>query len=205
MLWASVIELELLLSEHPLYIFQRHIRNFPSPLQWPFWYILVCWIQGWSQKTWLKLLVVVFCGGGGFFILFFFHFKENILGKKCFVANIMHTAHGVCSKENLFKQEASKHSSKTLNVLLNSKQSRNEGRKIDMKGKAVNVMSLLQKLFLILACNLDVNLFCTAHFIYIFSHYLFISWFEVWSDFNGSEKEDLAWNKDVILRGSVRL
>ena len=139
------------------------------------------------------------------FFYFFFHFKENILGKKCFVANIMHTAHGVCSKENLFKQEASKHSSKTLNVLLNSKQSRNEGRKIDMKGKAVNVMSLLQKLFLILACNLDVNLFCTAHFIYIFSHYLFISWFEVWSGFNGSEKEDLAWNKDVILRGSVRL
>lgn len=47
--------------------------------------------------------------------------------------------------------------------------------KIDMKGKAVDVMSLLQKVFFPLACNLDVNLFCTAHIIYIFSHHLFIS------------------------------
>lgn len=123
---------------------------------------------------------------------FFFFLRRIYWAKKCFIANVTHTAQGVYSKENLFKQEASKRSSKTLNELLNSKWSGNEGRKIDMKRKAVNVMSLLQKLFFLLACNLDVNLFCTAHIIYICSHHLFISWFWVWSDFNGSKKQDLA-------------
>lgn len=48
-------------------------------------------------------------------------FYDNILVKIYFIANVMHTAQGVCSKENLFNREASKHSSKTLNELLNSK------------------------------------------------------------------------------------
>lgn len=46
--------------------------------------------------------------------------KENILGKKSSMANVMPTAQTVWSKENLFKQEASKHSSKNLNELVNN-------------------------------------------------------------------------------------
>lgn len=69
------------------------------------------------------------------------------MGKYDSMPNVMHAAPGVSSRENPFKQGASKHSSETWNELLNSKWSGDESRKTDMKGKGVDAMSFVQDLF----------------------------------------------------------